>query len=166
MEKVESKIDLTTENDEDTQKNKYLTFFIGKESYGIEIQYVQEIIVMQDITKVPDMPESIIGVINLRGKVISVLDFRKLFKLEFRKYDDRTSIIVVEINNVPVGLVVDTVSEVTNIPEKDVDCPPRTHSGISSKYIMGIGKIGKEIKILLNIENVLYENEIESVSTV
>ncbi len=164
MEQTESNIDLNNEIDEDTQKDKYLSFRIGKECYGIEIRYVKEIIVMQEITAVPDMPKSIIGVINLRGKVISVIDFRKFFNLAYREYDERTSIIVVGIGNTPVGLVVDTVNEVFDIPENDVDPPPQTHSGVSSKYINGIGKIGKDVRILLNIENVLYENEQETVT--
>ncbi|MBU2514580.1 chemotaxis protein CheW [bacterium] len=166
MEQRESQFDQYEEIDEDTQKGKYLSFHVGRESYGIEIKHVKEIIVMQEITEVPDMPESFIGVINLRGKVISIIDFRKFFKMEAREYDNRTSIIVVEIGEVPVGVVVDTVSEVFDIPEENIDPPPRTHSGISSKYIKGIGKIGNNVRILLNIENILYEEELESVAIV
>jgi purine-binding chemotaxis protein CheW len=164
MKQPEINIDDDVQIDEDTLKDKYLTFYIGKESYGIEIRHVKEIIVMQEITEVPDMPKSIIGVINLRGNVISVIDFRKFFNLDTREYDDRTSIIVVEINNTSVGLVVDTVNEVVDIPEKNTDPPPRTHSGVGSKYINGIGKIGNDVRILLNIENILYENELEAVA--
>ena len=163
MTQTDSQIDLSDEIDEDTQKDKYLSFYIGKECYGIGIRYVKEIIVMQEITKVPDMPKSIIGVINLRGNVISIIDFRKFFNLEYRDYDDRTSIIVVDVGGNPIGLVVDTVNEVLDIQEKDIDPPPRTHSGVGSKYINGIGKIGKEVRILLNIENVLYEERLEAV---
>ena len=126
MKQPEINIDDDVQIDEDTLKDKYLTFYIGKESYGIEIRHVKEIIVMQEITEVPDMPKSIIGVINLRGNVISVIDFRKFFNLDTREYDDRTSIIVVEINNTSVGLVVDTVNEVVDIPEKNTDPPGYT----------------------------------------
>jgi len=156
--------DDTQEIDEDTLKDKYLSFGIGNESYGIEIRYVKEIIVMQEITEVPDMPKAIIGVINLRGNVISVVDFRIFFNLEFRAFDDRTSIIVVEVGEFPTGLVVDTVNEVFDIPENDIDPPPRSHAGVASKYINGIGKIDKDVRILLNIENVLYENKLEAVT--
>lgn len=155
--------DIDEEAEEDVQSNMFLTFNLGKESYGIEIRYVTEIIVMQEITTVPDMPEFIIGVINLRGNVISIMDIRKRFKLESKEYNDRTCIIVVDINNIMVGLVVDTVSEVLNIPEEEVDPPPQTHSGIKSNYIMGMGKTGKQVRILLDIGKILYEEELEQV---
>jgi len=92
------------EYEEDTQKGKYLTFIIGKEVYGIEIKYVMEIIGMQQITEVPELPEYIKGIINLRGKIIPVLDVRLRFKKEPMEYNDRTCIIVVDIKDVSVGL--------------------------------------------------------------
>lgn len=147
----------------DEQKDKYLTFHIGQENYGIEIRHVIEIIVMQEITIVPDMPDFIIGVINLRGQVISVMDIRARFKMEAREYDDRTCIIVVKINDISMGLIVDTVNEVIDIPEDKMDPPPRTHSGIGSSYIKGMGKIDNSVKILLDIEKILYEEELEQV---
>lgn len=149
--------------EEDAQKDRYLTFFLGKESYGIEICHVTEIIVLQEITKVPDLPESIIGVINLRGNVISVMDMRKRFRLESRDHDDRTCIIVVDIKGLAVGLVVDTVNEVLYLPQEDVDPPPKTHSGIKSSFIMGIGKVKDQVKILLDIEKILQVDELEQV---
>ncbi len=149
--------------EEDALQDRFLTFRLGTESYGIEIRYVTEIIVMQEITKVPDLPEFIIGVVNLRGNVISVMDVRKRFHLETREYDDRTCIIVVNIKDIAIGLLVDTVNEVLNIPEEQVDPPPKTHSGIKSNYIMGMGKIENQVKILLNIENILLEEEFEQV---
>jgi len=158
--------DINEELDEDAQKNRFLTFHLGKESYGIEIQYVTEIIVMQEITKVPDLPESMIGVVNLRGNVISVMDMRKRFHLESRDYDDRTCIIVVNIADLAIGLLVDTVNEVLNIPEEQVDPPPKTHSGIKSNYIMGMGKVDDQVKILLDIEKILHEKELEQIEQV
>jgi purine-binding chemotaxis protein CheW len=158
--------DINEEIDEDAQKNRFLTFHLGKESFGIEIQYVTEIIVMQEITKVPDLPESIIGVVNLRGNVISVMDMRKRFHLETRDHDDRTCIIVVNIEDISMGLLVDTVNEVVNIPEKQVDPPPKTHSGIKSNYILGMGKIDDQVKILLDIEKILHEKELKQVQQV
>lgn len=158
--------DINEELDEDAQKNRFLTFHLGKESYGIEIRYVTEIIVMQEITKVPELPESIIGVVNLRGNVISVMDMRKRFHLESKEYDDRTCIIVVNVEEIAIGLLVDTVNEVLNIPEEQVDPPPKTHSGVKSSYIMGMGKVEKQVKILLDIEKILHEEEIEQVQQV
>jgi purine-binding chemotaxis protein CheW len=109
------------------------------------------------------MPDYIKGVINLRGKVIPVMDVRKRFKLQEREYDERTCIIVVEIDGTSVGLVVDTVNEVADIPEDQVEPPPKSkHKGGS--YIQGIGKIGKEVKILLDINKILYEEELETIS--
>jgi len=150
-------------DDEDTQKDKYLTFHIGTEDYGIAIANVTEIIGIQSITEIPEMPEYIKGVINLRGKVIPVMDVRTRFKLEPRAYDERTCIIVVEIDGTSVGLVVDTVNEVADIPEDQVEPPPKSKRKGGS-YIQGIGKIGKEVKILLDINKILYEEELETLS--
>ena len=149
------------DEDEDTQKDKYLTFHLAGEDYGIEIIFVTEIIGIQKITEVPDMPEFIKGVINLRGKVIPVMDVRLRFHLEERAYDERTCIVVVDINNTPIGLVVDEVSEVADIPENQVEPPPNSGQGKSSRYLKGMGKIGDEIKILLNIEKLIMEEELE-----
>ena len=165
-ERSELEMDLYDELDEDTQKDKYLSFRLGNEEYGIEIQHIIEIIVMQEITKVPDMPDFIIGVINLRGNVISVMDIRRRFNLETRDYDERTCIIVVNINNISIGLIVDTVNEVVDIPESQIDPPPKTHSGIRSNYIQGMGKIGEKVKILLDIEKILYEEELEQIKQI
>lgn len=146
---------------EDTQKDKYLTFHLAGEDYGIEIRYVIEIIGIQKITDVPDMPGFIRGVINLRGKVIPVMDVRARFSIEDRDYDDRTCIIVVNIEGTEVGLVVDEVSEVADIPEKNVEPPPRTGKGTGTRYIQGMGKIGEEVKILLDVQKLLFDEEMQ-----
>ncbi len=148
---------------EEELKHKYLTFKIGSEIYGMSVRFVTEIVVMQEITFVPDMPPVIKGVINLRGKVISVLDMRKRFNLAAREHDDRTCIIVVEVQDLQIGLIVDMVKEVIDIPSEKIDQPPRTHSGIQSNYIEGMGKIGNEVKILLNVEKTLFEEELEQI---
>ena len=150
-------------DDEDTQKDKYLTFHIGTEDYGISIAYVTEIIGIQSITEIPEMPDFIKGVINLRGKVIPVMDVRTRFKLSPREYDERTCIIVVEIDDTSVGLVVDAVNEVADIPEDQVEAPPKSKRKGGS-YIQGIGKIDKEVKILLDVNKILYDEEIESIT--
>jgi len=150
-------------DDEDTQKDKYLTFQIGNEDYGISIAYVTEIIGIQSITEIPEMPDFIKGVINLRGKVIPVMDVRARFKLPPREYDERTCIIVVEIDGTSVGMVVDTVNEVANIPEDQVESPPKSRRKGGS-FIQGLGKIDKEVKILLDINKILYDEELESIT--
>ena len=150
-------------DDEDTQKDKYLTFHIGTEDYGISIAYVTEIIGIQSITEIPEMPDFIKGVINLRGKVIPVMDVRTRFKLPPREYDERTCIIVVEIDGTSVGLVVDAVNEVADIPEDQVEAPPKSKRKGGS-YIQGIGKIDKEVKILLDVNKILYDEELESIT--
>lgn len=141
--------------EEDTQKDRFLSFRIEKEDYGLEIKYVTEIIVMQKITEVPNTPEFIKGVINLRGKVIPVMDVRERFNLQTREYDDRTCIVVVKVSEMAVGLIVDTVNEVIDIPADQIDPPPKSLSGVDSNYICGLGKVGEQVKILLNAESIL-----------
>ena len=153
------------DEDEDTQANKYLNFRIGEESYGIYIKHVREIIELQNISEVPDMPDYVKGVINLRGKVIPIVDIRLRFQFEERKYDDRTCIIVVEINNSVIGFVVDTVEDVLEIPEKEVEPAPKfkTASG-KDRYISGVGKVGDTVKILLDIEKLIYEDDLHDIN--
>lgn len=152
---------LNIEN-EDTQKDKYLTFHLAGEDYGIEIRYVIEIIGIQNITEVPDMPAFIRGVINLRGKVIPVMDVRARFSLPDRDYDDRTCIIVVTIDETEVGLVVDEVSEVADIPTANVEPPPRTGKSTGTQYIQGMGKINSAVKILLDVHKLLFSEEMQA----
>lgn len=149
--------DLFDDENEDTQKDRYLTFHVGDEDYGIAIEYVTEIVGMHRITEVPDMPQFVKGVINLRGQVIPVIDIRARFGMEERDYDDRTCTIVILVNGTNVGLIVDTVSEVRDIPEENVSPPPSIATGESSQYIMGLGKVGEEVKILLDVDKLLFE---------
>lgn len=145
--------------DEDTQKDRFLTFHLAGEDYGIAIAHVIEIIGIQKITEVPDMPPFIKGVINLRGSVIPVMDVRIRFNLEPRDYDTRTCIIVVEVKDTKVGLVVDQVNEVADIPENQIEPAPKTGKKSSSRFIQGMGKINDEVKILLRIEELLLDND-------
>ncbi|MCX8131660.1 MAG: chemotaxis protein CheW [Clostridia bacterium] len=148
---------------EDTQKDKYLTFVLGSEEYGIDIKYVTEIIGLQSITQVPEMPEYIKGIINLRGKIIPVLDVRLRFKKESREYNDRTCTIVVDMENTSVGLIVDSVSEVLSIPETEIVPPPQLNSGYHQRYIKGIGKVGTNVKLLLDCNKLLNDDEIQEI---
>lgn len=148
---------------EDTQKGKFLTFCLGNEFYGIEIKYVTEIIGLQPITEIPEMPEYIKGIINLRGKIIPVMDVRLRFRKPFREYNDRTCIVVIEIRDVSIGLIVDTVSEVISIPDGEIVDPPNMAKE-GNKYIKGIGKVGSDVKLLLDSDKLLNETDLENLS--
>lgn len=149
------------EQDEDTQKDKYLTFSIGKEFYGIEIRHVTEIIGIQAYTEVPELPAYIRGIINLRGKIIPVMDVRLRFGKEFLEYNDRTCIIVIDIGDLPIGLIVDAVSEVITIPEQDIVAPPQMNRSFSNRFIRQIGKVGSDVKLILDCEKLLAEGDLE-----
>ncbi len=138
------------EQQEDTQHGRYLTFYLGEEVYGIEIEYVTEIIGMQPITKIPEVSSFIKGIINLRGKIIPVIDMRLKFNKEPIEYDDRTCIIVVDTDHMTVGLIVDKVSEVLTIDDDNVVPPPNHKTGIKNRYIQGIGKIASDVILLLD----------------
>lgn len=151
------------EMEEDTQKDKYLIFTIDKEEYGIEIKYVIEIVGIQTITKVPELDDYIKGIINLRGKIIPVMDVRLRFKKSMMEYDDRTCIIVVDVGDLTVGLIVDRVSEVVNIPENQVVPPPETSKNSRNKYISGIGKIGEDVRLLIDCNKLLNDNDKDTI---
>lgn len=149
----------TLETCEDTQNGKYLTFSLDKETYGIEIGYVIEIIGIHCITKLPEMPEYIKGIINLRGKIIPVMDVRLRFNKEPKEFNDRTCIIVIEINDRSIGLIVDGVSEVITLPEKSIIEPPKMDMG-SNGYVKNIGKVGNEVRLLLDCEKLINEAQL------
>jgi purine-binding chemotaxis protein CheW len=152
--------------EEDTQKGKFLTFTLGNEAYGLEIKYVTEIIGVQEITEVPELPEYIRGIINLRGKIIPVMDVRLRFRKPFREYNDRTCIVVVDIKDISVGLIVDTVSEVMTIQDQDVVPPPDLNKGSNNKYIKGIGKVGNEVKLILDCSKLLNDDEVQNLEDI
>lgn len=151
------------EQEEDTQKGKYLTFLIGSETYAIEISYVTEIIGIQPITEVPEVPEYIRGIINLRGKIIPVMDVRLRFKKPFMGYAERTCVIVINVNEISIGLIVDSVAEVISIPDSDIVAPPEVGKG-SSKFIKGIGKTGKDVILIMDCSMLLTEYDIEEIA--
>ncbi|MFH1138798.1 MAG: chemotaxis protein CheW [Pseudomonadota bacterium] len=156
--------DLYDEDDEDTQKDKYLTFQLADEEYGIEIYHVTEVVGLQKITSVPDMPDFIKGVINLRGQIIPVMDVRLRFHMPVRDYDERTCVVVVNIQETAIGLVVDEVNEVLDIPEDRIDPPPRISRRASNRFISGLGKTGDKVTIILDVQKLLYENELDQIS--
>jgi purine-binding chemotaxis protein CheW len=139
------------ETEEDTQKGKFLTFSLGSEFYGLEIAYVTEIIGIQPITEIPELPDYVRGIINLRGKIVPVMDVRLRFKKPFREYNDRTCVIVIDIQDISVGLIVDSVSEVLTIAEENI-VPPPDIKAAQNRYIKGIGKVEGDIKLLLDCD--------------
>lgn len=145
--------------EDDSMKNRYLTFRVGNEDYGIEILYVTEIVGMQKVTEVPDMPDFVKGVINLRGQVIPVIDVRTRFQLESRQYDDRTCAIVVNIDATVIGLIVDSVDEVLNIPDQEISPPPTINESWSCRFITGMGKVDGKVKILLEVGKLLFDED-------
>jgi purine-binding chemotaxis protein CheW len=146
------------EIDEDTQKDKYLTFFIKGEIYGIDIRLVTEIIGIQPITEVPEVPVYVKGIINLRGRIIPVMDMRLRFKKDFLAYTDRTCVIVIEAHDMSLGLIVDGVAEVLTIPEPEIVPPPELKA-TQNKYIRGIGKTGTGVTLLLDCDKLLNEKD-------
>ena len=145
--------------EEDTQKGRYLTFTLDHETYGIEIQHVIEIIGIQAITLIPEMPDYIKGIINLRGKIIPLMDVRIRFKKAAEEYNDRTCVIVVDIDQMSVGLIVDRVSEVLTITDDNIVEPPQMNMGYPNRYLKKIGKVGSEVKLLLDCTKLLTEEE-------
>ncbi len=146
--------------EEDTQKGRYLTFALENEFYGIEIKYITEIIGLQPITVVPELPNYICGIINLRGKIIPVMDIRLRFHKQSRGYDDRTCVIIIEIMNLTMGLIVDSVEEVLSIPDSEIVDPTEV-SMVINKYIKGIGKVGNKVMLLLDCSKLLDIDEFE-----
>ena len=146
------------------REGKYLTFSLADEEYGIGILKVREIIGMQSITPVPQTPMFVKGVINLRGQVIPVVDLRLKFGMDELEYTERTSIIVVEVRgqagNIPIGTVVDSVSEVVNIRADEIEDTPTFGTSLDTEYIMGMAKTEGGVKILLDIDRVLSAEEL------
>ena len=159
-------MDEVIENVEDTQKGKFLTFSVGKEEYGIAIKYVTEIIGIQEITEVPELPNYVKGIINLRGKIIPVMDVRLRFKKEPKEYNDRTCIVVIDVKDISIGLIVDNVSEVLNINEESIVPPPDLRTGFHNRYVKGIGKVGNEVKLLLDCDKLLNDEEMVALNEV
>ncbi|MCM1386795.1 MAG: chemotaxis protein CheW [Bacillus sp. (in: Bacteria)] len=152
-------------NESDTQKGKYMTFKSGNEYFGLGIQYVSEIIQLQAITAIPESEDYIKGLINLRGKVIPVVDVRLRFKQEPFEYNDRTCIIVINIKSMMVGLIVEKIAEVVEIKEDNILPPPSVGRSdkVQNKYVYGIGKVGDAVKLLLDPDKLLNDEDLSVV---
>lgn len=150
-------------NEENNIEDMYLTFGVSCEEYGVSIAYVTEIVGMQRVMQVPDVPRFIKGVINLRGKVIPVMDVRCRFDMEEKPYTERTVIIVLDVDNVPIGLVVDNVSEVLEIPPSAIDPAPQFGASRGENgVIRGLGKSGDRVAVILDIRRLVADDAIET----
>lgn len=141
-----------------------VSFNIGTEEFGVDILKVQEINRMVEITKVPQTPHYVEGVINLRGKVIPIVNLRKRFNLETKEYDKDTRIVVVDIVGNIMGMVVDSVSEVLRLPSNTIEPPPEIATGINSEYIKGVAKLEDRLLIFLDLSKVIDVSEISNIT--
>ena len=143
---------------EDMQSGRYLTFLLDNQVFGIEIKVVTEIIGMQRITKIPDVPDYLKGIINLRGRIIPVIDMRMKSGIDYIDYNDRTCIIIINVQSFTLGLIVDSVSEVMTIEEDNIESPPfRDDNG--DRYIKGIGKVKDNVILILDYNRLFDNNE-------
>lgn len=149
----------------DSDLLQLVIFQLGGEEFGVDIMAVQEIIKMPEITPIPQAPEYVAGVINLRGKIIVVVSLGKKFDIQSCDKNEEYKVIVVELENQVIGMMVDSVSEVLRIPSSSVDpAPDIIKSGVSSNYIQGVGKLDDRLLILLDLRNVLSDYETEQLT--
>lgn len=150
--------------EDDTQKGKFMTFQTGKEFFGISISYVNEIIAMQPIAAIPEVDDYVKGLINLRGKIIPVIDVRVRFKMEPCEYTDRTCIIVIDVKSTTVGLIVEKIAEVDTIADDSVVPPPtlgrKEHE--HNKYVYGLARTEDGVKLLIDPEKLIRQDDIET----
>jgi purine-binding chemotaxis protein CheW len=152
------------DDEEDTMEGVYLTFAIDSRICGLEVQDVIEIVGLPPITEVPDMPDFVRGIINLRGKVIPVMEMRRRFLMIDRPHDDRTCVIIVNLHDRLTGLIVDQVREVVKIREEDLEGSPRVGDGAGSRFIKKVGKIGSVVVLVLALDRLLNDREVERFS--
>ncbi len=143
-----------------------VTFKLGSEEFGVDILKVQEINRMMNITKIPNAPTFVEGVINLRGKIIPIVDLRKRLGFKDKAYDKSTRIIVVELDGLVLGFIVDSVSEVLRVPDNTVEPPPSMVAGIESEYIEGVGKLDDRLLILLELKKIFSSPEKKDIENI
>jgi len=153
----------TIDNNQSTNQFQLVSFKIGEEEFGVNILEVQEIIRMVEITSVPQTPGYVKGVINLRGKVIPVVDLRKRLKMESRQHDHNTRIVVVDVENEIMGLIVDSVSEVLRIPAGSIEPPPDIITGLDAEYIKGVVKLEEKLLMSLDLSKIVDVHKIADV---
>lgn len=149
--------------EDEIQKEQYMTFKCSDEIYGISIKYVNEIIGLSQITKVPETQDYLIGLINLRGKIIPVIDVRIRFGKEPLEYNDRTCVIVIDVKSTVIGLIVDAIDEVAAFAENEITPPPSVSDLAmqAKKYVFGIGRVNGEVKLLLDLDKLINDPEPE-----
>ena len=145
----------------DERPLKVLTFTVGDSTYGIELELVTEIVGIQPITEVPEVPAAVKGIMNLRGRIVPVIDIRSKFGWEEAPYHDRTCIVILEVRDQVVGLIVEAVSEVVAIPRREILQPPGFHANAQDSYIKGIVRIGDQIKMILDCNRLLDLDEMD-----
>ncbi len=161
MEDVIMQEEVVQEQALDTEKGKYMTFKNLGEYYGIALQYVVEIVGIQKITAIPEVEDYIKGLINLRGKIIPVIDVRVRFRQEPFEYNDRTCIIIIRVNDVLVGLIVETIAEVVEIADSQIVPPPTLNpKNVKNQYVYALGKVGDSVKMLLDPQKLIQDEEL------
>lgn len=159
--------EIKEELEEDSQKGKFMTFRTGREYFGINISFVNEIIMMQPITAIPEAEDYIKGLINLRGKIIPVIDVRTRFKMEPQEYTDRTCIIVINVKTTVIGLIVEQIAEVDTISDDDIVPPPSLgHREEHNKYVYGLARTGDAVKLLLDPEKLIKDEDLEALEEI
>jgi len=138
---------------------QWVTFRLDDETYGINVMQVQEVLRMSEIAPVPGAPDYILGIINLRGNVVTVIDTRRRFGLSPKEYDDSTRVVIIETENVIVGMLVDSVAEVVNLRASEIEVAPNVGNEESSKYIQGVYSKGESILILVDLNKLLNQEE-------
>lgn len=148
----------------DAQKNKYMTFKSGSEFFGLKIEYVNEIISYQTITAVPETADYIKGLINLRGKILPVIDVQLRFRQDPLEYNDRTCIIVIKVKDTMVGLIVEEIADIVEITEDNILPPPSiSRTDTKNTFVYGIGKVGDSVKLLLDPDKLINEEDLSAV---
>ncbi|MBM9545455.1 purine-binding chemotaxis protein CheW [Leptospira sp. 201903074] len=145
--------------DEDTMKDLYLCFSLEDRDYAFEVRHLTEILALPAITTIPGTAPFLKGVINIRGKIIPVMDVRLRFDMPFKPYHERTCVLLVELDGLPLGLIVDTVNDVLKIPQENIDLAPKIGESKSSRFIYATGRVGDTVKILINLQRLLTEEE-------
>lgn len=162
-------VEAVTKNDSSkdigSDEMQLVSFNIGSEEFGVDILKVQEINRMVEITKVPQAPHYVEGVINLRGKVIPIVDLRKRFNLDLKDHDKNTRIVVVDIGGNIMGMIVDAVSEVLRLPANTIEPAPEIVTGVNAEYIKGVAKLEDRLLIFLELSKVIDMNEVAGMST-
>lgn len=148
-----------SDSNEETMNGRFLTLQVGKETYGIEIRYVIDIVGLQPLTEMPEMPDFMKGIINLRGKIVPIMDIRLRFKMSPREYDDRTCIIVIDMNGISIGLVIDSVCEVLTISDEEIMKKPDMITKDGCDYINSICRIDNQVILLINCGKLLSADE-------